>query len=480
METFLLILMPFFSAIILFFIKSTAAKRIAVPLSLIPFFYSLFLYTQFDPKGDFQFIYEHAWLPDMGISFKIGLDGINLLMVLLTNLLIPVIMFSIYSDDKKGSYFGLIFLMQAALIGVFVSLDAFVYYLFWEMTLIPSYFLLLLWGDKNETGITLKFFVYTLAGSLFMLLGIILIYFQTKEKSFDITAFYGLNISNNYQIVIFWLLFIAYAIKIPIFPFHTWQADTYREAPTAATMLFSGILLKMGLFSIIRWMLPTIPQGVHSSAPIVMVLCVIGIIYGSWIAFQQKNIKTILAYSSFAHVGLITAGIFTLNIQGLQGGLFQMFVHGINVVGLFAVAEIIGNRTSTNNVEKLGGLKSVAPVFATCFLIILLGSIALPLTNGFIGEFIILTGIFKYNTLLSVFAGTTIILSAVYMLRLYQKVALGETVIYSEGFSELRMNEAFVLIPICLLVFILGVYPQPILDLTEPSVTRIIQIILKK
>ena len=242
---------------------------------------------------------------------------------------------------------------------------------------------------------TIKFFIYTLAGSLFMLAGIIYLYLQTPNGSFDIDAFYALKLSAASQQKVFWLIFIAFAIKIPVFPFHSWQPQTYTQAPVAGTMLLSGIMLKMGLYATIRWLLPVIPEGVAHWSNTVMILAIIGVVYGAWIAINQKDIKTLFAFSSMSHVGLIAAGIFAANIQGVQGGVIQMLTHGINVVGLFFIAEIISNRLKTREVELMGGIRLKAPVFATLFIIILLGSVALPLTNGFVGEFLLLSGIFQ-------------------------------------------------------------------------------------
>jgi NADH-quinone oxidoreductase subunit M len=265
-------------------------------------------------------------------------------------------------------------------------------------------------------------------------------------------------------------------VKIPIVPFHTWQADTYREAPTQGTMLLSGIMLKMGTYSLIRWLIPILPAGVAQWGPLAITLCVIGIVYASVIAIKQRNLKNLLAYSSLAHVGLIAGGIFALNMQGMQGSVVQMLAHGVNVVGLFLCADIIFNRTNSINLDNLGGIRTLAPQFATCFIIIVLGSVALPLTNGFIGEFLLLYGIYEYNTWLSVFAGLTVILGAVYMLRMYKQVMLGNTGPRVLEFRDLLWNEKVALYAIVIIIVVMGVYPNPVFELAEP----VLQTILNK
>lgn len=276
------------------------------------------------------------------------------------------------------------------------------------------------------------------------------------------------------------MFFLAFAIKIPIVPFHTWQADTYSEAPTQGTMLLSGIMLKMGTYSLIRWLLPILPAGVAEWGPLALTLCVIGIVYASVIAIMHGDLKKLFAYSSVAHVGLISAGIFALNIEGLQGSVAQMIAHGVNVVGLFFCADIIINRTQTANINSLGGIRNVAPRFNTLFMIVVLGSVALPLTNGFIGEFLLLFGVYKYNTWLAVFAGLTIILGAVYMLRMFQNTMLGNTNATTENFADLNWSETLVLGIIAAVIIFMGIYPKPIFELVQPSLDIILNKALAK
>jgi NADH-quinone oxidoreductase subunit M len=306
-----------------------------------------------------------------------------------------------------------------------------------------------------------------------MLFGFIALYWYNPAHSFDIRELYNNKVCDCNQGWLFWMFFIAFAIKIPIVPFHTWQADTYKEAPTQGTMLLAGIMLKMGTYSLIRWLLPILPSGVAEWGPLAITLSVIGIVYASIIAIMQSDLKRLFAYSSVAHVGLIAAGIFSLNIQGLQGSVVQMLAHGVNVIGLFFCADIIYNRVQTNNIDELGGIRNIAPKFNTLFLIVVLGSVALPLTNGFIGEFMLLYGVYSYNTWLAVFATLTIILGAVYMLRMFQHTMLGNITDKVKVFTDLKWNEWLVLGIIAVVIFATGLYPKPILDLTEPVISAI-------
>jgi NADH-quinone oxidoreductase subunit M len=478
MMTILLLFFPLLAALLVLLSGSKLAAKLALALSVIELAFTGYAYTVFQSSGADAFYVFKPWIDSPKVSFHLALDGLSMVMVLLTNVLSPLIILSAFNREIKSaaSYFSLILLMQFALVGVFMAMDGLLYYIFWELALIPIYFIALRWGGQNRVPITLKFFIYTLAGSLLMLFGFIMLYWYNPDQSFDISELYRVYISDSNQSWLFWMFFLAFAIKIPIVPFHTWQADTYRESPTQGTMLLSGIMLKMGTYSLIRWLLPILPVGVAKWGPLAITLCVIGIVYASLIAIRQRNLKNLLAYSSLAHVGLIAGGIFALNIQGLQGSVVQMVAHGINVVGLFFCADIIFNRTNTNEISELGGIRNLAPVFTTMFLIVVLGSVALPLTNGFVGEFMLLYGIYEYNTWLSVFAGLTIILGAVYMLRMFKKVMQGPEGVRVAGFPDLMWNEKLVLGIMVIIIIAMGVYPKPILEMTEP----VLQTILNK
>jgi len=447
-------------------------KVFALGTSLINLGIMIYAFTLFKSDMSYQFLVDYWWVKDLGISFKLGLDGISILLVALTNFLMPLIILSSFRIDYKNAnaFYSLILFMQFALIGVFAALDGFLFYIFWELALIPIYFICLFWGGEDRVRITLKFFIYTLAGSLLMLIGLIYVYLQTPgAHSFDINILYSTALSSADQSWLFWCFFIAFAIKIPIFPLHSWQADTYTDSPTQGTMLLSGIMLKMGLYGLIRWMIPFLPEGIAQWGNTAMILSIIGVVYASCMALVQKDFKRLIAYSSVAHVGLIAAGILSLTIQGMQGAMVQMLAHGVNVVGIFFIADIVFRRMKTRNLDELGGLANNTRVFTILYLIILLGSIALPLTNGFVGEFLLLNGIYQYDAWMATFAGLTVILGAVYMLRSYQKVMLGEPHARSIEFTGLHLTEKIVLVVVAFAIIVGGLYPKPILQTAGPA-----------
>lgn len=475
------IFIPLIAAIVIL-ISGKSVKRLAGILSLVPLAITVYLYSHFIPDASTQFLVNLAWIPQFGINFKAGVDGISMILLLLTNLLVPVIILCSFKQDIKNqnAFYALIFFMQSGLLLVFTALDGFLFYIGWEAALIPIYFICTLWGGENRIRVNLKFFIYTIAGSLIMLLAIIYLHLQTPNNSYDLIEFYNLNLDSGTQAWIFWAFFLAFAIKMPIFPFHTWQPDTYTEAPTVGTMLLSGIMLKMGIYGVIRWLIPVAPLGFAVWGQTAMILSIIGIVYASIIAFTQNDMKRLIAYSSIAHVGLISAGIFSWNLQGVQGAMIQMLSHGINVVGMFFIADIIIRRMNTRDLSLLGGIAKPAPKLAIGFLIILLGTVALPLTNGFIGEFLLLMGIYNYSIYYSVAAGLTIILGAVYMLRMYQRLMLGETNERTALFIDLDGTEKSVLLIVSALIIVIGVYPQPILHISEAAVTNLIEQVNQK
>ncbi|SFA51543.1 NADH dehydrogenase subunit M [Pedobacter suwonensis] len=480
-QLLLLIFLPLAGAIITA-LAGKSAKIVSTVFSVASLVLALVIACNFIPDASTQFEVNLPWIADLGINFHAGIDGISLLVVLLTNLLVPIIILSSYNHQYKSpaAFYALILFMQTGLLLVFTALDAFLFYIGWEAALIPIYFICAIWGGKDRIRINMKFFVYTIAGSLFMLMGIIYLYLQNPAHNFNIQAFYALNLDSAQQGWVFWAFFIAFAIKMPVFPFHTWQPDTYTAAPAQGTMLLSGIMLKMGIYGVIRWLLPIVPAGVHDWGQLAIVLSIIGIVYASLIAFTQKDAKRLVAYSSIAHVGLISAGIFAFNQQGMQGAMVQMLSHGINVVGLFFVLDIIFSRVKTNKIEELGGIAKVAPQLSIAFLIIVLGTVALPGTNGFIGEFLLLMGVYNYGIWAAAIAGLTIIFGAVYMLRMYQNVMLGQTNSLTITFTDIKGTEKLVLYTICALIIVLGVYPKPVLHLTEASVQHLLEQVNQK
>ncbi|WP_256010698.1 complex I subunit 4 family protein [Desertivirga xinjiangensis] len=480
MEILLLIFLPLAGAIIVsLFGKHQQAKTAAFIWSLLSLGFTGYLLDGFDPAAGTQFTVDFPWLLSLGSRFNAGIDGISMLLVLLTNALVPLIILASFSHNYKspGAFYGLILFMQSGLLLVFTALDAFLFYVGWEIALIPIYFICAIWGGSNRIKVNIKFFIYTFAGSLIMLLGIIYMAQQTPDKTFDLLGFYQLSLSTSEQSWVFLAFFMAFAIKMPIFPFHTWQPDTYTESPTAGTMLLSGIMLKMGTYGAIRWLIPVAPLGFAQWGQTALTLAVIGIVYASLIAFTQKDIKRLVAYSSIAHVGLIAAGIFVWNLQGLQGAMIQMLNHGLNVFGLFFVLDIIIRRLGTRDMDKMGGIAKMAPKFSITFLIILLGTVALPLTNGFIGEFLLLMGLYNYNIWASAIAGLTIILGAVYMLRMYQRIMFGPSADNTLTFADIAGTEKVVLFVVCALILFIGVYPKPLLAISETSTRELIDFV---
>jgi NADH-quinone oxidoreductase subunit M len=483
----LLIFLPLIASILLLFVKGKSARTAALGISIVEFALSIIAFVQYkhNPAAS-DLVLNCNWIASLGVHFAVSINALSLLLVLLTTFLTPLIILSSFNTqyDKPNNFYSLILFMQMALVGVFTAYDGFLFYVFWELALIPIYFICLLWGGENRAKITFKFFVYTLFGSLFMLIGLIYLYnhtgFETGIKSWAVTDLYiaGKSLTLNQQSIVFWFIFLAFAIKMPVFPLHTWQPDTYVTAPTQGTMLLSGIMLKMGTFGLIKWLLPIVPLALEKWGGLAIGLSVTGIIYASCIAIVQNDYKRLIAYSSIAHVGLIAAGILASNQQGIQGGVMQMLSHGVNVVGLFLIADILMRHTGTREIDKLGGIRSMNGNFAVLFLIIMLGSVALPLTNSFVGEFLLINGVYQYNVWAGAFAGLTVILGAVYMFRSYQGIMLGERKDSAIAFGSLELSDKWVLYIICFVVIAFGVYPKPLNDLAEEG-TKIIMMNLK-
>ena len=410
-------------------------------------------------------------------SFILGLDGMGRLLTLLTAFAFPIIFVATYNTPYKSAknFYGLMLLAQSGLMGVFTAMDAMSFYFFWELALIPVYFLSSQWGGEKRIQATFKFFVYTFAGSLLMLIGIIYVYLHTiningNGHSFALYAFAGVRLNPIEQNWLFWLFFIAFAIKMPIFPFHTWQPDAYEQAPTATTMVLSGIMVKMGLFACLRWLLPIFPQATIKFDTIIIGLSVIGMLYASIIALKQDDLKRLVAYSSIAHIGLMCAGIFTKTEVGLQGVMLQMFCHGINIIALWIVIELIERQTGVRKISQLGGVAHKAPVLTILLVVIALANIALPLTNAFIGEFMLFNGLFAFNKWYAAAAGISIILAAVYTLNMIQKVFYGEENSITTAIKEIALHEKIILSVVVVLIFMMGVYPQPMINLTKGTV----------
>lgn len=482
----LLLFIPLAAAIVLLSIRQLPARQIAIAVTLVNLAVTGIALAGFNTDGSFNYEVNLPWVSTAGISFRLGLDGISMLLVLLTNLLAPLIVYTSFSRsfELESRYYGLVLLMTAALNGVFMALDGLLFYVFYELALIPIYFICAIWGGENRVRITLKFFIYTFVGSLFMLVALLAVYLKTPVAATEGLPAAAHSFAWEHLVAVqldgstaWWVMlgfFLAFAVKMPVFPFHTWQPDTYVTAPTGGTMLLSGIMLKMGIYGVIRWMVPLAPEALHAWAPVFLGLAVTGIVYASLIAVKQSDLKRLIAYSSIAHVGLIAAGVIAWNKTGVQGGMIQMLNHGINVVGLFFVVDMLERRLGSRSLLDMGGIAKSAPKFATLFMIVMLGSVAVPLTNGFVGEFLLLNGVWNYNNWLGAAAGLTIIFSAVYMLRAYGLVMFGEANRQTENFADVDRREWVVLGALAGMVLLFGFFPQIILNLTDGSVNRIL------
>ena len=479
----LLIWFPLVAGLVAFIIrKENAVKNWAILASLITLGISIVSLVYADNSKHFYLNnVSYYWLRYLGSNFTLGLDGMGHMLTALTAVAFPIIFIATNKSNYKNAnaFYGLMLLTQSGLMGVFTAMDLLVFYFFWELAVIPAYFLCSRWGGEKRIQATFKFFVYTFTGSLLMLVGIIYLYMHTvpsanAEHSFSMNAIYNAVLSPAEKNWLFWLFFIAFAIKMPVFPFHTWQPDTYEQAPTSTTMVLSGIMVKMGVFAVIRWILPVFPDAVTGFDNIVIGLSVIGMIYASLIAIRQDDLKRFVAYSSIAHIGLMCAAIFTKSEIGLQGVMIQMFSHGINIIGMWIVVDLIEKQTGTRKISELGGIAHQAPVLTIFLVIIALANIALPLTNAFVGEFMMFSGLFTFNFWYAAVAGLSIILAAVYTLNMIQKVFYGEANTVTGKMQDISLNQKLVLAMLVVLIFFFGIYPQPLFDLTKDTVLNII------
>ncbi len=485
----LLILLPFIGGLLCFFFKKgNTAATIAMLFSLLVLAAAFCALCYTDSKYIAYNNVSYIWLKYIGSSYFVGLDGTGRLLTLLTAIGFPVILFATAKNNypNKSAFYGLMMLSQAGLMGVFCAMDALVFYFFWELALIPVYFLCSQWGGSRRIQATFKFFVYTFAGSLLMLVGIIYMYLHTPQRvfedgttslhNFSLTAFKATILTAKEQSIVFWLFFVAFAIKMPVFPLHTWQPDTYDQSPTAVTMVLSGIMVKMGLFGVIRWLLPVVPGAVAQYANLVTIFCIIGIIYASCLAIVQDNIKKLVAYSSIAHIGLMCAALFAMKEISIQGVMLQMFNHGINIIGLWIAVFFIEQKTCAKKLSELSGVAHKAPALTIFFVIIALANIALPLTNAFIGEFMMFAGVWQFSHWYAAIAGLSIIMAAVYTLNMIQKVFYGNANSATEHIVDINLAQKIVLSVVVVAIFMAGVYPQPFINLTKDAVEGLMTI----
>jgi NADH-quinone oxidoreductase subunit M len=492
--TYLLFLPLIGSIIIIFFNKKseTFIRWFGFFISLAVFIISLIGYFQFDrSESGFQFLDKVVWIKSLNVSYFVGVDGISLLLVLLTTFLTPLTLLSSWkSINKKVKEFTFFMLiLEVGMIGVFVSLDMFLFYVFWEAMLIPMYFIIGIWGGKRRIYAAVKFFIFTMFGSLLMLVAIIWL----GVNAINLTGSFTTNLLELYQVgptipqtiqtYLFFAFFLSFAIKVPIFPLHTWLPDAHVEAPTAGSVILAGVLLKMGTYGLLRFCLPLFPQSALKFAPYIAILAIIGIIYGALVSMVQKDMKKLVAYSSVSHLGFVVLGIFALTIESVQGSVIQMVNHGLSTGTLFLLVGMIYDRTHTREISDYGGIAKIVPVYSTALMIASLSSIGLPGLNGFIGEFLILVGSFKSPSLnswwFSAFAATGVILAAVYLLWMYQRIAFGEVRHENlNSLSDLSLREKLVLIPVFIFIVLIGVYPSTFLNLTNSSSSNIINKVL--
>ncbi|MEO6223176.1 MAG: NADH-quinone oxidoreductase subunit M [Vicinamibacterales bacterium] len=484
----LLVVLPLVGGLLVLLLgkgRDHLVRQVALGIAVATFVASLSLWTNFDhTEAGFQFVEQYSWLPDFGISYHVGLDGITLWLVLLTTFLTPIALLCSWEsvDQRVREFSFFMLLLESAMIGVFISLDLFLFYIFWDAMLIPMYFLIGIWGYEQRLYAAIKFMLYTMAGSVLMLLAIIWIayYHQTATGvvSFDLMDLYALDIPAATQTWLFLAFTLAFAIKVPLFPFHTWLPDAHVQAPTAGSVILAGVMLKMGTYGLLRFSFPLFPEAALRFAPYIAVLAVIGIVYGALVAMVQPDMKKLVAYSSVSHLGFVVLGLCAMNVNGVQGAVFQMLAHGISTGGLFLIVGMLSERRHTKLIAEYGGLKAVMPKLVAMSLLITLASIALPGMNGFVGEFLILIGSFARFPSFTAVAASGVILSAVYMLWMFQRVNYGPvTNPKNKGLRDLSPREWAVIVPIVAMCIGMGVAPGVFLKPMEPAVTRIVQLV---
>ncbi len=456
-------------------------------VTLVEFLLSIPLFTSFEAGyAGMQFVTKIPWIESLGVSYHVGIDGISLFLVLLTTFMMPITILSSWRAIHKGmkEFLMLMLLLETALIGTFAALDMILFFVFWEAVLIPMYFIIGIWGTERRIYAAVKFFLYTAFGSALMLIAIFYLFFQHLQQfgvpSMDVLDFYKLTIPFDGilspQGLAFLAFFLAFAIKVPMFPFHTWLPDAHVEAPTAGSVILAGVLLKMGTYGFLRFLMPFFPQATEQYLSILIAIAIIGIIYGAFVAFAQKDLKKLVAYSSVSHLGMVMLGVFVLNIQGVEGGIYQMVNHGLSTGALFLIVGMIYERRHTKKIAEFGGIAKVMPIFAAFFMLATLSSIGLPLLNGFVGEFLILLGAFEFNYVYAALGATGIILGAVYMLWAYQKVMFGPLdKAANKVLKDINPREILVLLPIAIMMFVMGIYPKPFLSKMEPSVQALLE-----
>jgi NADH-quinone oxidoreductase subunit M len=479
---------PLIGAILLLFLPKNnhgLLRTFALAVSVVTFLASIPLMTGYNPQapgnvGGFQFIENVPWIAagPFQMSYHLGMDGISLWLIMLTTFIMPIAILSTWTavEEKVKEYMICLLLLEVGMIGTFCALDLFLFYIYWEVMLIPMYFMIGIWGGKNRIYAALKFFIYTMVGSLLMLVALIALYFKAGGGDFNLLRFYDLSLDPVTQTWMFLAFALAFAIKVPMFPLHTWLPDAHTEAPTAGSVILAAVLLKMGTYGYVRFAMPLFPDAQAKFMPLIATLSVIGVIYASLVAMVQKDVKKLVAYSSVAHLGFVMLGIFALNQQGVAGGMLQMLNHGVSTGALFLIVGFIYERRHTREISEFGGLAKQMPIFAVFFMIVTFSSIGLPGTNGFVGEFLVLLGAFESKMRIwAIIASSGVILSAIYMLWMYQRVMFGELKNPKNMvLKDLNAREIFIMLPLIFLIFFMGVYPRPFIDAMTPSIERMI------
>jgi NADH-quinone oxidoreductase subunit M len=485
-----IVFLPLAGALLLLLIDNSDGRRdgvvrwTAFGASLLVFAATLLLWSRFDSsRADFQFVECRDWIPSFGIQYHVGVDGISLFLLVLTGFLTPISLLASWESVRKRAkeFAAFVLALESAMLGVFVSIDLFLFYVFWDAMLIPMYFLIGIWGYERRIYAAVKFILYTAAGSVLMLLAIIGLAWMHNSitgagYSFDLLKLYDLRLPGEFEYWFFLAFTIAFAIKVPLFPFHTWLPDAHVEAPTAGSVILAGVLLKMGTYGLVRFAFPLFPAAAVYFAPLLATLAVVGIVYGALVAMVQPDMKKLVAYSSVSHLGFVVLGLCALNVQGLQGSVYQMLNHGVSTGGLFLIVGMLSDRRHTRLIAEFGGLKAVVPRLVAVFLLVTLSSIGLPGLNGFVGEFLILLGTFRWDPRFAVVAASGVVLSAVYMLWMFQRVNYGQ-LSHDENrtLPDLSVRERWVIVPIVAMTVVMGVMPGIFLRPMQPSVERLLQ-----
>jgi len=478
--------LPILGVLLLLFIPKDSKgvlRNVTLAVTIVTFLVSLIMLTGFQSNADFQFTENVPWIAagPFVMRYNIGIDGISLWLLILTTFIMPIAVLSTYTavEEKVKEYMICLLLLETGMLGAFISLDLFLFYIFWEVMLIPMYFMIGIWGGKNKIYAAVKFFIFTMVGSLLMLVALIYLYFKGLEAgftNFGLLQFFDLKLDMATQIWLFLAFAFAFAIKVPMFPLHTWLPDAHTEAPTAGSVILAAVLLKMGTYGYVRFAIPLFPDAAHKFAPMIATLAVIGIVYAALVAMVQEDVKKLVAYSSVAHLGFVMLGVFAFNTEGITGGMLQMISHGISTGALFLIVGFIYERRHTRLITDFGGLSKQMPIFATVFMIVTFSSVGLPGTNGFVGEFLILLGAFESQLRWwTVVATSGVILSAVYMLWVFQRVMFGELDNpKNQKLTDLNAREIAIMVPLVVMIFFIGIYPKPFIDKMEPAIKKLV------